>query len=186
MNTLAAMIAINSSGRHACSRQRKIAPLVHDVQSVRCCRGDSLLRFNTRVGSGSFPRVSAPDCAENSAPDVKAPIGTASVAGYCLSSCATARNILPQAQCSSGLKQSRPFPARSVKVRKVRANSTTSRRGAREIGNNEVPTASMEAGRFTLGLPVKTALHNAGGTIAAQTRVRPVKSTGSPSNFTIT
>jgi hypothetical protein len=43
--------------------------------------------------------------------------------------------------------------------------------------------ASCEShGAVVLGLPVKTTLHNAGGTIAAQTYVRPVKSTWSPSN----
>jgi hypothetical protein len=130
MNTLAATIAIYGSGRHACSRQQFSAPLVHDVQSVRFCRGDSLLHFNTRVGSGSSPRASASDFAENSAPDVKAPIGTASVAGYRLPVCATPGTTftVPCARSSRcpvwpDLGQSN-FPSRNANTKLDGARST--------------------------------------------------------------
>jgi hypothetical protein len=151
--------------------------------------------------------------------------------------------ILPTAQCSRGTSQSRPFSARSLKVMESAGQLTQQdRRGTREIGRIEVPTASIEAGRtnwesgnkrfpaglanhgiqqphpcrkvkilhslpfigrslrdalespgridlsrpVTFGFLVKTALpftHVQVGTIAAQTYVRPVKSTGNPSNF---
>jgi hypothetical protein len=63
--------------------------------------------------------------------------------------------ILPTAQCSRGTNQSRPFPARSLKVMESAGQIDTSRRGAREIGKSEVPTVSTETGRIIFPVPVQ-------------------------------
>lgn len=55
------------------------------------------------------------------------------------------RSILPQAQCSSGTTQSRPFPARAVKVRQVRAIDAQSAAPDGENRLIEVRSASHEA-----------------------------------------